>query len=76
MYTFDNETIDFVDEQIGEIEEYSDNEATSSSSTTFSNQYVAGTKIFKIKDVKTEQAIAVEYNGNYYKGNNTGKYGP
>ncbi|MBP2114657.1 hypothetical protein [Paenibacillus silagei] len=75
MYTFDNQTLDSVDEQIGEIEEFSDNEATIFSSKIFSNKYIVGTKIFKIKEVDPEESIAVEYNGKYYKGNNAGKYG-
>ncbi|WP_405115733.1 hypothetical protein MHH28_13570 [Paenibacillus sp. FSL K6-1217] len=75
MYTFNDETVDAVDEQLGEVEEYSDDEAKSFSSNIFSNKYSVGTKIFKIKDVSTDEAIAIESNGKYYKGKNIGKYG-
>ncbi|CAM2773868.1 hypothetical protein PASE110613_00110 [Paenibacillus sediminis] len=75
MYIFNDTTVEEVDEQIGKIEEYSDNEANKFSSNIFSNIYDVGTEIYKIKDTSTDEAIAVKIQDKYFKGINRGKYG-
>lgn len=75
MYNASKDTVE-VEELIGEVEEYSDSEATTpTESKVFSNKYPVGTKIYKIKDTTIEQAIAIEIDGKYIKANNAGKYG-
>ncbi|MFF2910266.1 hypothetical protein [Paenibacillus sp. NPDC057934] len=50
-----------IEESIGEIKTYSDKESESSKDE-FSNHYPVGTKLYKIKDLSTQTAIAVEIN--------------
>ncbi|GGE00086.1 hypothetical protein [Paenibacillus nasutitermitis] len=74
MYNFTNETVLDVEESIGQVEKYSDNENIKTSKV-FSNIYPEGTKIYKIKDISTDIAIAVGINDKYIKGSNSEKYG-
>jgi len=73
MYEVSNEYVDEVDEEIGQVTKYSDKEGTYSGN--FSNKYRKGTKLYSIKDIGTDEAIAIEEDGKYRKGNNNGKYG-
>lgn len=58
--------IDVVDEEIGEVTMYSDQEGTYTGN--FSNEYEKGTKYFAIPGVSTDEAIAVqEKDGRYRK---------
>jgi hypothetical protein len=74
MYIFNNETVENVDEVIGEVVEYSDNEAVKPSKGIFSNKYPIGSKIYSIKGENIKKTIAVEYEGEYFKAKNSGKY--
>jgi hypothetical protein len=51
---------------MGQIEKYSDNEAIDPSEV-FSNKYPVGSKIYEIKDISIEEAVAVEYEGKYLR---------
>ncbi|MFE4710271.1 hypothetical protein ACFRAM_05280 [Paenibacillus sp. NPDC056722] len=50
-----------IQESIGEVKTYSDEESESGKDD-FSNHYPVGTKLYKIKDLSTQTAIAVEIN--------------
>ncbi|QKY70675.1 hypothetical protein [Lentibacillus sp. CBA3610] len=74
MYRLSDEYVDEVSKEIGKVTKYSDIEGTYSGN--FSNEYEKGTKYFSIKDVSTDEAIAIqEKNGKYRKALNEGKYG-
>lgn len=76
LYSFTPEVQTDVESQIGEVEEYTRYENEHPSLTkVWSNEYPLGTKIFKVKNELTKKAIAVEINGKFLKGTNTGKYG-
>ncbi|MFF2094549.1 hypothetical protein [Paenibacillus sp. NPDC058174] len=75
MYRATDETVPDVGKQIGKVEHYSDHESTRVTGV-FSNEYRKGTALYKIKDVSTEEAIAVESSeGTYVKLEHLGKYG-
>ncbi|WP_310828993.1 hypothetical protein [Paenibacillus pedocola] len=62
-----------VDSIIGEVTKYSDFEDTYSGN--FSNHFPEGTKYYNIKDVNTNEAIAIKLNdGSYIKANYQGEY--
>ncbi|GGG91036.1 hypothetical protein [Paenibacillus radicis (ex Gao et al. 2016)] len=74
-YKATDETVLDVEKQIGKVEHYSDHESTRATGV-FSNEYQKGTALYKIKDVSTEKAIAVESSeGNYVLLENIGRYG-
>ncbi|WP_052461611.1 hypothetical protein [Sporosarcina koreensis] len=73
MYEVGSETIQEVEEKLGQVTVYSDREATYIG--TFSNQYRKGTKFFAIPGESPDDMIAVEEEGAYRKAVNTGKYG-
>lgn len=54
-----------VEEQIGVIEKSSDDE-TAAIKENFSNYYPVGTKLYKIKNYSTQDAIAIEVNKDTY----------
>lgn len=75
MYQVTKEMVE-VEESIGEVELYSSQEIIASRSKVFSNVFPAGTKIYKIKNVSIDDAIAVRKgNGDYIKAENHGRYG-
>ncbi|WP_010648590.1 hypothetical protein [Oceanobacillus massiliensis] len=74
IYKVGDEYAEAVDKEIGEVTKYLDMEGTYSGN--FSNKYAKGTKYFSIKDIGTDEAIAVkEQDGTYRKAINQGKYG-
>jgi hypothetical protein len=73
IYVISDEVIDEVDQEIGHVTKYSDIEGTFSGN--FSNTYRKGTKYFSIKDVSTDEAIAIKVKeGNYIKAVRDGEY--
>lgn len=67
IYKITNESIDEIDKEIGEIEYQSLNEEEDTPDN-YSNYYSKGTKLFSIKGVDTNDAIAVQLGeGNYIK---------
>jgi hypothetical protein len=74
IYKVSDEYVEEVGKEIGEVTKYSDMEGTYSGN--FSNKYEKGTKYFSIKNISTDEAIAVkEQDGKYRKAINQGKYG-
>ena len=73
IYRISDEYVEEVDEEIGKVTKYSDREGTYFGN--FSNTYKKGTKYYSIKGVSTEEAIAVEEEGEYKKAIREGKYG-
>lgn len=73
IYQVSNEYVSDVGKEIGEVTKYSDMEGTYSGN--FSNVYQKGTKYYSIKDVSTDEAIAIEDKGKYRKAIRDGKYG-
>lgn len=69
VYKVTNEVTTEIESEIGTIKKHSTNESDNLPNL-FSNKYPKGTKLFKIKDVKTSSYIAVLDNGIYYKANN------
>lgn len=65
IYIAGNEEVTKVEKQIGSIESSSSNE-TEEAPDNFSNEFLAGTKLFSIPGIKTENAIAVEVRDGYY----------
>lgn len=75
MYEILNEEInqEEIDKEIGEVKQNSDFEGTYGNG--FSNKYPVGTKLFKIKEVKTSEYIAIHTEeGIYIKAEDKGKY--
>jgi hypothetical protein len=74
IYQLDDEYVDDISDQIGEVTKYSDMEG--SYSGNFSNVYDKGTKYYAIKGISTDEAIAIkEKDGRYRKAIRDGKYG-
>lgn len=73
VYEMSNEYVTEIEEEIGKVTKYSDKEGTYSGN--FSNMYRKGTKYYAIVGVNTDEAIAVEENGEYRKAKREGKYG-
>lgn len=73
MYEISNKYVEEADEEIGKVTKYSDREGTYSGN--FSNKYRKGTRLYSIKDIKKDDAIAIEEDGKYRKAVNSGKYG-
>jgi hypothetical protein len=74
MYETTNEYVNEIDEEVGHVTKYSDNEGTYS--VNFSNKYQKGTPYYSIKGINTEEAIAIkEVDGKYRKLSRSGKYG-
>ncbi|RAW16894.1 hypothetical protein DC345_07265 [Paenibacillus taichungensis] len=76
IYEILNEEIksEEIDKEIGEVRKNSDFEGTYGDG--FSNKYPVGTKLFKIKKVKTSEYIAIQIEeGIYLKAEDKGKYG-
>lgn len=64
IYVVSDETVNQIDQEIGEVTSYSDLEGTFSGD--FSNTFIEGTKYYSIKNVNTYEAIAIEtQNGNF-----------
>ncbi|RAV16754.1 hypothetical protein [Paenibacillus contaminans] len=62
-----------VEDSIGQVDKFEKTEGVYSKN--FSNHFIAGTRIYKIKDVPTKEAIGMESaNGSYVKFNNQGQY--
>lgn len=68
VYRITNQTTTEIDKEIGTIKKYSTKES-SDLPNLFSNKYKKGTKLFKIKNVETNEYIAVQDDddGVYYK---------
>lgn len=66
VYKITNEAVTEIDDEIGTIKKHSTNES-SDLPNLFSNKYKKGTKLFKIKNVETNDYIAVQDDGIYYK---------
>ncbi|MGG4554047.1 hypothetical protein [Paenibacillus humicus] len=66
VYKITNEAVTEIDDEIGTIKKHSTNES-SELPNLFSNKYNKGTKLFKIKNVETNDYIAVQDDGLYYK---------
>lgn len=64
-YVISDEYVIEVDKEIGHVTQYSDIEGTYSGN--FSNSYKEGTKYYSIKDVSTDEAIAIQEGDNKYK---------
>lgn len=73
LYEVSEEYLTEVDDEIGRVTKHSDKEGTYSG--TFSNKYKKGTKLYSIKGVLTDEAMAVEEDGKYRKLVNGGEYG-
>ena len=73
IYEISNEYVTDVEEQIGKVTKYSDEEGAYSGN--FSNTYKKGTKYFRISGISLDEAIAVEEDGQYKKAYQVGKYG-
>ncbi|MBY6037607.1 hypothetical protein KUV80_13130 [Fictibacillus nanhaiensis] len=72
-YILQEEVIEHVGDEIGEVTFYSDIEGTYSGN--FSNAYEKGTKYFSILGVSTDEAIAVqEKDGTFTKAKRSGEY--
>lgn len=66
VYKITNETVTEIEKQIGTIKKHSTRES-GDLPNLFSNKYKKGTKLFKIKNVETNEYIAVQDNDVYYK---------
>ncbi|MFD3258017.1 hypothetical protein ACE3MQ_05325 [Paenibacillus lentus] len=66
VYKITNEAVTEIDGEIGTIKKHSTNES-SDLPNLFSNKYKKGTKLFKIKNVETNNYIAVQDDSIYYK---------
>lgn len=64
IYIVNDEYVTEVDKEIGKVTRYSD---MYQQSGNFSNVYEKGTKYYSIKDVSTDEAIAVEDGNGKYK---------
>jgi hypothetical protein len=64
IYIVNDEYVTEVDKEIGKVTRYSD---MYQQSGNFSNVYEKGTKYYSIKDVSTDEAIAVEDGSGKYK---------
>lgn len=73
MYEVSDEYVDEIDEEIGQVTKYSDREGTYAGN--FSNKYSKGTKLYSIKGINTDEAIAIDEEGKYRKAINNGRYG-
>ena len=73
VYEMSNEYVTEIEEEIGKVTKYSDKEGAYSGN--FSNMYRKGTKYYAIVGVNTDEAIAVEENGEYRKAKKEGRYG-
>lgn len=76
LYVVSSETLNVsdIENKIGEVEQFSDDESFTPTKT-FSNKYKKGTILYKISHTATNKAIAIEYEGIYYKASNSGAYG-
>jgi hypothetical protein len=73
IYVVSDEFVEEIDKEIGHVTKYSDMEGTYSGN--FSNTYKKGTKYFSIKDISTDEAIAIqEKDGTYKKAIRDGQY--
>ena len=72
IYETTDEIIHEVEEEIGQVTKYSDQEGTYSGN--FSNTYKKGTKYFVIAGVDSNEAIAVDDDGIYRKAIRIGRY--
>ncbi|XID91972.1 hypothetical protein ACF3MZ_26390 [Paenibacillaceae bacterium WGS1546] len=66
VYKITNEAVTEIDDEIGTIKIHSTKES-SELPNLFSNKYKKGTKLFKIKNVETNDYIAIQDDGKYYK---------
>lgn len=66
VYKVTNEVVAEIDDEIGTIKNYSTDES-SDLPNLFSNKYKKGTKLFKIKNVESNDYIAVQDKDIYYK---------
>jgi hypothetical protein len=68
VYKVTNETVtaNEMESEIGKIKKYSTNESDKLPNL-FSNKYKKGTKLFKVKNVETDDYIAVKDDETYYK---------
>ncbi len=74
MYETTDEYVNEIDEEVGHVTKYSDNEGTYSGN--FSNKYKKGTTYYSIKGISKDEAIAIkEDDGRYRKLIRNGKYG-
>lgn len=73
IYEIDKSVIVDVEKEIGTVKKYIENEGNYKG--VFSNFVPKGTKLYKIKDINVNEAIAVELDGYYIEARNQGKYG-
>ncbi|MDN4607672.1 hypothetical protein [Sporosarcina highlanderae] len=73
LYEVSDEYVTETNDEIGRVTKYSDKEGTYSGN--FSNKYKKGTKLYSIKGVHTDEAIAIEEEGKYRKAISNGRYG-
>lgn len=64
VYVLNDEDVTEIDKEIGQVTKYSDMEQLPGN---FSNVYKKGTKYYSIKDISTDDAIAVEDGSGEYK---------
>ncbi|MBO0992936.1 hypothetical protein [Bacillus sp. SD088] len=65
VYVAQDEQVEKVEEKVGTIEYHSSREGDSKEGN-FSNYYEVGTDIFKISDIDTTEAIAIEVSNGHY----------
>lgn len=66
IYSVTSEKVNSVENKIGSVKYYSTDE-TSSYKNDFSNYFKAGTTLYSIKNVNTDNAIAAETSNGRYK---------
>lgn len=64
VYVITTEQVNEVDKKVGHVTKYSDREGTYSGN--FSNAYPKGTKYYSIQGISTDEAIAIQEDGETY----------
>lgn len=64
VYVITTEQVNEVDKKVGHVTKYSDREGTYSGN--FSNTYPKGTKYYSIQGISTDEAIAIQEDGETY----------
>lgn len=72
VYSFDLKTTAEIEKEIGKVEEFSSEQSHKFSSSPYSNHFEVGTKVYKVRNVETDVAIAAELDGFYYEGKYAG----
>ncbi|MFC3746767.1 hypothetical protein [Paenibacillus sp. GCM10012306] len=74
LYSFDLKTTAEIEKEVGKVEELSNEKSHTFTSETFSNHFEVGTKVYKVRNVETDDAIAAELDGFFYEGKYAGDY--